>query len=210
MGVQAVYAIRNKATDRMYIGSAVDHAKRFSKHKNDLKKGRHHSQILQRSYDKHGSETFEFSILEYIDDRTDLLPREQVWLNFFKPHYNIAKFAGSPTRGLKFSAETRAKMSAAGLGRKRPPRSDEWKEKLAATKRGKPWSDKAKKNLRFKKAVLFSDPEYRMRWAEARSGKIVSVETRAKISAAAMGNTRAKGFKYHPSAYDSRRKRRVS
>ena len=148
-----------------------------------------------------------------MDDKEKLLSREQVWIDFFRPVYNVAKFAGAPTRGLKFSEETRAKMSAAGKGRKRPPMSEEWKARISSGKIGKKMSPENLAKWRENIRNRFT-PEYREKWSAVRIGKISSEDTRKKLSLAGIGNTRAKGFKYPPEAYDSRRKinrqRRVS
>jgi len=45
--------------------------------------------------------------------------------------------AKSGTRGCRPSAKTRAKMSAAHLGKKRPSRSEEWRRILSEARKGK-------------------------------------------------------------------------
>jgi hypothetical protein len=58
--VKGVYVIRNNVTGHEYVGCSVDITKRFQNHRRDLRKGRHHSTFLQRSWDKHGQAAFTF------------------------------------------------------------------------------------------------------------------------------------------------------
>ena len=112
-----VYAIVNRENEKMYIGSTSYFTKRWATHRRLLSRSQHHSPILQASYNKHGKEAFSLEIVEYVDDRSKLIEREQIWLNLFKPAFNIATFAGKSPLGRKASAETRAKMSASQLKR---------------------------------------------------------------------------------------------
>ncbi len=138
----AIYAIRNCSTGAMYIGSAVNCAKRWRKHQRELERGTHHSKPLQRAHDLYGRSAFEYSIIEYVDGLHRLIQREQVWMDFFKPQYNVARFAGSPSLGRRFSIETRAKMSAAHKGKKRPPRSAEWCKNISEARLGQKFTPK--------------------------------------------------------------------
>ena len=58
-----IYAIVNKITGNMYIGSAFETERRFSEHKRLLNQNKHHSSKLQNSWNKHGGENFEFNVL---------------------------------------------------------------------------------------------------------------------------------------------------
>jgi len=120
MNTSGIYAIANHATDSMYVGSSVNIARRWRVHKHYLAKGTHPSKHLQNSYNKHSSVFFTYEIIEFVDDKTKLIEREQVWINFFKPAYNKRKIANS-CLGVKRSDESRAKMSAAQKGKKQSP-----------------------------------------------------------------------------------------
>jgi group I intron endonuclease len=134
VNTSGIYAITNTATNSMYIGSAVNISRRWRVHKHHLEKGTHHSKHLQNSYVKHTSAMFSYEIIEFVEDKNNLLKREQVWLDFFKPAYNKRKIADS-CLGLKRSDEAKAKMSAAQKGKKQSP---ETIAKRAAALRGKP------------------------------------------------------------------------
>lgn len=113
-GIYAIY--RSDSGRRYYIGSAVNIKKRWQRHRSHLRAGVHHSAALQRAWNKHGEAAFQFAVLEAVPEG-QLIGREQAWFDRFAPAYNICKVAGS-NRGLKFSAEARAKISAALTGRK--------------------------------------------------------------------------------------------
>ena len=202
--VSGVYAIRNTVTGGLYIGSTSNFNRRWAKHTRELRKGVHHSGHLQRAYSKYGSGSWELSVVEYVEDQHKLLEREQAWINFFRPNYNISKFAGSPTRGLKFSDETRKKMSDAQKGRKRAPFTEEHKARISLGKTGKKMSDKALESWRANCMARFT-PGYREKWGAVRRGKKLTDEQRKKISLSLMGNSRTRGKKFSSEAYDSRR-----
>lgn len=65
------------------------------------------SQIYQALL-KYGYSNFQLEILEYTT-LENILEREQYYLDFLKPEYNILKIAGS-SLGFKYSEETKAKM----------------------------------------------------------------------------------------------------
>ena len=202
--VSAIYAIRNELNGDLYIGSAQNVRSRWKGHRSLLSRNKHHSVHLQRAHNKYGSGNLDYSIIEYVDDKDKLLQREQVWLDFFRPRYNIAILAGSPTKGLKFSPETRAKMSASQMGKKRSM-TDEHRARISATKKGKKLSVEGLRRLRESFAVRFT-PEYRKAWSESRKGKsAITEEGRKKISKSLMGNSRTRGVIFPKEAYDSRR-----
>ena len=120
MTVSGIYAIVNNATNSMYIGSAVNVTRRLRVHKHYLHQGKHPSKHLQNSFNKHSDVVFSFEIVEFVDDKTKLIEREQLWIDFFKPAYNKRKIADS-CLGVKRSPEARAKMSAAQKGKKQSP-----------------------------------------------------------------------------------------
>lgn len=114
--MHAIYQILNKNTKDIYIGSAVSFDDRRWVHLCDLRKGKHHSHILQNSFNKHGEEAFEFSVIEEVEDKQMLIQREQHYMDTLKPRYNISKTAGSPL-GTIHTAQSRLNMSLAQKGR---------------------------------------------------------------------------------------------
>jgi group I intron endonuclease len=114
-----IYEIKNKATGKSYIGSSKQIQKRWEQHLLALRKGIHHSVLLQRAWNKYGEDCFEFSVKEECEER-QLLEREQQYLNT-KPEYNIGAQASGgdnltnhPNRGAvvqKIRQANQARMS---------------------------------------------------------------------------------------------------
>lgn len=98
-----IYKIVNKKDERkIYVGSASRGlAQRRSMHLYHLRRGTHHSPILQQSFNKHGEKSFIFGIIEYVDNQNNIIKREQYWLDRLKPYYNIAKKAGETRKTYK-------------------------------------------------------------------------------------------------------------
>lgn len=156
----AIYAIVNRITGKSYVGSAISPRRRWPEHRKALRGGRHHSVKLQRSWNIHGEAAFDFVVLESVLLLEDLVEREQSWIearNSYRSGYNAAPMAGSQL-GFKHSEETRAKLRAAQAKRKAegrcytPP----------------PPSDETRK----RQSIA----------AKARKGRVVTEETRRKIS----------------------------
>lgn len=121
-----IYIIGNILTNKVYVGSACTLKSRIRTHRARLNLKKHHSLKLQNSWNKHGHESFVFEVIEYVEDKTNLIVREQFWMDYYKAAttegYNVALIAGS-SLGIRHTAETRAKVSAANKGRKMPPES---------------------------------------------------------------------------------------
>jgi len=86
-----IYRIRNLINNNCYYGSAKNINRRWSKHKSQLKYGRHENVILQRAWDKYGEDSFIFEVIEVCDEN-ELLLVEQKYLDL-NPDYNIGKTA---------------------------------------------------------------------------------------------------------------------
>ncbi len=96
MKISGIYKIQSRIKpERIYIGSAVDMKNRWNLHLYKLKKGVHHSIILQNHYNKYGENDLQFSILELVMFKEDLIRREQYYIDKIKPEFNICKKAGS-------------------------------------------------------------------------------------------------------------------
>lgn len=89
-----IYQIVNRVNQKRYIGSSIRLQGRKKRHFSELNCNVHHSQALQRAYNKYGKENFDFFILEYCEAEK-LLEREQYYLDNLKPEYNICKIAGN-------------------------------------------------------------------------------------------------------------------
>lgn len=136
-----IYEIKNTETSDTYIGSSQDIAERWRRHKRDLRKGKHHSRFLQRSWNKYGENVFTFIVLEFCPT-IDELPRvETAYLLFNLPTYNTDFEAGS-SRGRKLSQETKDKISATIRRLGRIPPESTWKSRQKRIVAIDPKSDK--------------------------------------------------------------------
>lgn len=148
--MRGIYAIVNKANGHRYVGSANNIGDRWSLHKHDLRRGRHHSVYLQRAWDKYGEDSFEFVVLREVEKKEDLIRNEQEFLDSLRPEYNILRVAGN-SLGHRQSAEARRKMSIAKSGANHPrfgkPLPAEVREKISEGNKGKPKSAKHRQSI---------------------------------------------------------------
>lgn len=106
-----VYRWVNLITGDTYIGSSANLANRLADYfsssflTREVKKTK---SIIYASLLKNGYKNFKLEILEYCDI-TEVIAREQYYLDLYKPVYNILKIAGS-NLGYKHTKETLAKF----------------------------------------------------------------------------------------------------
>lgn len=110
-----IYQITNLVNMKSYVGSSIDIKHRFRAHRFHLKHNKHCNAHLQNAWNKYGEESFEFKILHKCEVK-DLLSYEQKFIDQIKPQYNIRTLASS-NYGVKYSAESKAKMSLTRLGK---------------------------------------------------------------------------------------------
>lgn len=110
-----VYKWTNKINGNCYVGSSTNLSNRFYWYLN-LKVMLTNSKVslIARAIIKYGYSNFQLEILEYCDPAK----REQYYLDYLKPAYNILTTAGSKL-GIKHSVETKQKISKSLLGNKR-------------------------------------------------------------------------------------------
>jgi group I intron endonuclease len=76
-----IYKITNLVNNKFYIGSTRDSfLMRLRKHREMLKSNRHPNAYLQSAYNKYGGDSFDFSILEIIDNKKLILEKEQEYI----------------------------------------------------------------------------------------------------------------------------------
>lgn len=163
-----IYKITNTANGKCYVGSANHMGARLNVHKSNLRLNRHCSQRLQRSFNKHGVESFKFEKL-LCCSKEDLLFYEQRAIDYFrsiKMSYNLRDIA-ERNPGWKHTEEAKRKMSAFHKGK---IRSDEHKAKL---------SESMKKSFTEEHRQILSRVNKGNKYCE---GKTPSEETRRKLS----------------------------
>lgn len=149
--LSGVYSITSPS-GKQYVGSAKSMRHRWSAHCSALRRGDHHSPQLQRAFNKYGEDSLRFEVL-LVCAPEHLTMYEQAAIDAMGPAYNVLRHARSP------------------LGVKR---SEQTKEKIAASKRGKSRPAHVIEALR-----------------KANFGKVLSAEHRAKISAFHRGRKKA-------------------
>lgn len=83
-----IYGIKNIINGQYYIGQTINYKQRIQKHQSDLRLGTHSNHYLQRSYDKHGVDAFEYELIEIVEDYSEIGERERHWISALG-HYNI-------------------------------------------------------------------------------------------------------------------------
>lgn len=199
--VTGIYTIVHVPTSRTYVGSSVRIRKRWSGHRGDLRRGVHHAKRLQEAWDTHGPEGFIFTVVEECG-MSDLLDREQFWIDQIDPYFNSYRIAGSKgALGYSHSAETKAKVSAGLVGRVKPPEeranlsaalmghvvSDETREKIAASKRGVPLTAEHRAKLGARKKGTKQSAEHVAKRVASRKLAVISEETRARVRLSRIG-----------------------
>ena len=141
--ISGVYKITNKTNGHSYIGSSVDIHERWVTHRWYLNLHKSHNIAFQRAWEKYGEESFDFSIL-LICDKENTTMYEQIYLDYYKPEYNIAIDALCPNKGMKLSEEHKRKIGETNSKHKM---SDEQKEFLRQFHAGIPLSEEHKRKI---------------------------------------------------------------
>jgi len=151
-----IYQIKSISTNIIYIGSAVNIKTRWSRHRSDLLKQAHHSEFLQRHYNKYGLKDLEFSVIEECE-KENLLLREQYFLDTLSCDFNIAKIAGSCI-GITKSQEFKDKISTLTKGKNNPTygllRTKEWRDNISNANKGQKAWNKGKTNIYSEQTLL--------------------------------------------------------
>lgn len=181
-----IYIIVCLVSGNRYVGSAVNIAKRWDAHRNDLIARRHGNRHLQRAWDKYGAESFAFHVLEEVNDSADLIGCEQIWIDELKPEYNMAPTAGSML-GFLHSEATKLRISEAKSGKSL---TAEHRRKISEAlqgitfpeRQGVPLTEEHRRKV--SEALQGRSPteEHRRKLAEANTGKVFSEERRQAIS----------------------------
>lgn len=132
-----IYSITCTVNDKCYIGKTVNLNRRWREHLNMLRNNKHHSQKLQRAWNKYGEDKFVFEIVEYchMGFREAI---EEYWINdiydSYKNGYNSHPYSIGNASGWKHTQKAKDSMSLSKKGRvsnrKGAVLSEETKDKL--------------------------------------------------------------------------------
>ena len=163
-----VYIILNNVNCKIYVGSAAQKGgiiRRKNDHLSKLNTQTHPNIHLQRAYNKHGKDAFVFLSLEYCEPSM-CISREQWWLDFINPEYNISRTAGS-NLGFKHTDETKQQMS-----KDRADPSPEVRRKISEGNIGKIRSPEMRKRY----SKMWTNPEIRKKHNSIKLSKTEVIE----------------------------------
>lgn len=184
-----IYLILNTINNHRYIGSAVNLQNRLREHRRMLRNGTHKNPHLQAAFNHYGEDAFVTGVIELVEQKAQLLEREQFHIDTSKPEYNIVKVAGS-NLGKVMSEASRRRMSVAKRDKKRKPHSEEAKAKMVASKLGKkrpnmvnhPVSQATRDKISTANTGRTYSEATRTLWSTQRKGRTHSEATKAKLS----------------------------
>jgi group I intron endonuclease len=167
-----IYKIENKITGDLYIGQASLLWKRKSDHLWKLKQGIHPNKHLQCAWNKYGGDNFAF-IPILLCDKENLTYYEQICVDNLKPHYNKQLQCVVSNLGIKWSDESKQKLSIAQKGK---TISEEHRKKISESLTGIKRSDETKR----KESLVRKNPSMETRRKIAEAAHNISDETREK------------------------------
>lgn len=171
--IVGIYQIQSKTNpEKIYIGSTVNFRIRKKCHLRELKKNKHHSYKIQKHYNKYGKDDLVFSLLLSCE-RSELLNKEQFFIDSMNPFLNVLKIAGS-SMGRVVSEETRRRISEGNKGKKL---SDEARKNISEGHKG------IGKGIKTGRIPPNAFQKGHIPWGK---GKKASIETRRKISEAGL------------------------
>jgi group I intron endonuclease len=188
-----VYQIRNLNNGRVYIGSAKLFKTRFGHHIKSLEKGTHHNKHLQGAFNLEGTEAFIFEVLEIVEgEQSDRLLVEQKHLDSLMSNweqcYNFKKETVASSRSC-FSKDPKVTKEKRSESAKKLWADEEYRKNQSESGRHTTtecWksSEHRMKVAESTKKFWSSDEglEVKQRFAKRMAERIVSNETRNKIS----------------------------
>lgn len=182
MTKSVVYAIKNNENGKLYIGSTIDFPKRKRQHLNALRNNKHHSEHLQRAWNKYSESAFVFLVLEKVKSVDILRETEKKWIDKTKSlNRNFGYNVSESTVNFSASGENHPMW---GKSFKKLGYVNYWKGKELPEhikiKMRKPRSEQAKRNMALSHADFSGEnnPMY---------GKKFTTEHKEKISNALKG-----------------------
>lgn len=132
MSTSGIYFITCRANGMKYIGSSQNIEKRWWHHRALLVKGRHDNHIIQSCWNKYGEKSFDWEIVQHVENRDWLLPIEQSYLDWgfrLGKMMNMALDARAAMRGRKYTAAQSKRLSEAKKGFRHTPETIELQRK---------------------------------------------------------------------------------
>lgn len=179
-----IYRATNNVNGKIYIGKTIKAlSSRISEHKADINRGQIY--YFQRALIKYGFDNFTWDVLEETNELDELNRLEIYYIDRFNSRdrtigYNVAYggMGGGNRHGVKLSDETKQRISDSKTGVSWGHHSDDTKRLISKKRTGCQFTETHKANLR-----------------EARSNRIISDETRHKMSESSKGRINIKLYK---------------
>lgn len=170
-GCLGVYLITNLINNKVYVGISTDLKTRIKKHYHSLCNNAHHNDYLQKSVNKYGLNAFSIQILEYVKEE-ELLSKENAYQGLYKstdPDFGYNILITDVNGSLRHTEETKLKIGLAN----QKPKTEETKLKISIALLGR-------------KGHKHSE-EHRRYMSQKMTGRIVSEDTKNKLSLAKKG-----------------------
>lgn len=183
MKTSGIYLITNQTNHKIYVGSSTFCERRRIEHKGKLNKNKHPNPHLQAAWSKYGELSFRFDIVEEIPiEQLQFVEQQYLdWIGVMPKQwfYNISNNSEAPARGIKKPEGFGEKMSKLLKGRKcsREHRDNISKGHMGI-KHSKEWCDNQSKSMK----GIPKSKEHIEKMRLSQLGKVISIETRSKIS----------------------------
>jgi len=188
-----IYIILSKIDGKKYIGQTIGFKKRFKYHRITLRGNKHRNPHLQHAWNKYGEENFEF--IEFFPCERE---KFGYWELFFVRKFNTLDqtegynihIPDGTGRGFSLSDETKARISAAQLGKKGKSPSPETRRKISEALKGRKLSPETLAKISGKNNHCYGrtgakHPMFGRTWKNhPRFGKAHTKETKKKMSIA--------------------------
>ncbi len=154
---------------------------------------------MQHAYNHFGSNNLVFAIIEIVKYKTELLNREQFWIDYYDPEYNLCEEAHAPYGCIR-SVETRMKISKSLTGRPGTrlgmKAKESTKRKISEYVKAHPISYwKGKKRYPETLAKVSKSLKGKIPWNKGKKGLYHATdETKKKISLSQKGKNFTRGF----------------
>lgn len=182
--ITGIYVIECIPTGKIYVGSSQNISIRKYRHFMYLRQGKSRSPKLQNAYNKYGESAFKFTVIEECD-KSELLAREQFYIDTWQPQFNSAAFAkGGGPKGWKQSPKEIERLRQAKKGntyRAGHKNSLEHRAKLLQSLIGRKVNDATRKVMSESQKKAWEDNKHKRKKAPH------TAEARAKMSKAHKG-----------------------
>jgi hypothetical protein len=178
-----VYKIRNKVSEKLYIGSSVNVYRRFYRHRQVLREELLENLRIKEDCEKYGIDSFEFEVIEYCE-KDILKKREQFYFEKLCPQYNVWKSVYSATdreytdeqienfkkikHPIKDKEAFKKKLKIAWITRKAGP---DFKEKHGNARRGISHSEETKLKMSMMRKGKTKSSEWKVKIGKSKIGK---------------------------------------